>query len=191
MSYRDDHDAALLRAEAAERDASILADANRQLAADLVQAREWLGGPRRRALALVVLFAAGALAMAVGIAIGRTTAPEPSAPELRRPTPLPSTSGALVLDGPMLGHSTMIATRCAARFDGSVDICSDAGILHVSGDGLTLDVADLHVLLTRERCYLARDASVVQGVGLSGHVTLDCIFEGNRLAGRVDFLHCR
>lgn len=203
MSYRDDLDAAIMRAEAATRDHARLVEANHELERQLADAREWLGGPRRR---ILVVWGVGALCLAVGAAVALVvrSAVEPPvrvAPPARVEPAAPQVFGTIAADGPQLGRWALNATRCVSRTDGieltavgSEDhaIWLSNGVVEVeipSGDFI-LDAAKCHRRLVHE---VHRDVrwSDGQSPTLSGYVALDCLFDGNSLQGRIDFKDCR
>ena len=117
MSYRDDHDAAIARIDALERDNAHLASDKLLLEAQLTRAREWLGGPRKRLALLLGGIATGAALAVGGFALGRSAAPEPPVVAAAVPPApsLPATSGTMLGWDHLTGPWTIIATRCARR----------------------------------------------------------------------------
>src|SRR6188768_2313108 len=99
MSFRDDHDAALMRADAAEREQKVLAAENERLAAELADAREWLGGARKRAFLLGGLVVLGIGLVVVGLLIGRMTVDVPPPVRAVRAPKLPEVYGVIVGNG--------------------------------------------------------------------------------------------
>lgn len=202
MSFRDDHDAALMRADAAERDRNILEAEKQRLEAELAAAREWLGGPSKRAFLLGGLVVLGVGLVLVGVMIGRGTASAPEVVRVKPAPPLPSITGVIVADGWQVGHWTMIATRCTPRGDGVelTTIGSAAGhggnagrSIWLTNDQVELELPGGTMFLTKKQCF-AKLVGVVTRTAddmLDGYVELDCTFETNRLQGRIDFKHCR
>jgi len=197
VSYRDDLDAAIMRAEALTRDHAHLAEANAQLERELAEAKIWLGGKRKRTL---VLLGAGALCVAAaigGVAAGRSTIDCPvvvRAPELPS---LPLVFGTIVADGPQLGHWTLNATRCVPRGEG-VELAAVGSEDHAIW--LTADSADVEVpvgdfVLKHIRCYRKFAHDLVRHDGalptFDGFVDVDCAFDGNTLQGRIELHNCR
>lgn len=196
MSFRDDHDAALMRADAAERERKILEAETQRLAAELASAREWLGGPSKRAFLLGGLVVLGIALVLIGVVIGRATASAP-APVARAKAapPLPSIAGVIVADGWQVGHWTMTATRCAPRGDG-IELTNVGGAgrsIWLTNDQIELELPGGTMFLTKKQCF-AKLVGVVTRTAedmFDGYVELDCTFETNRLQGRIDFKHCR
>src|SRR5262245_45535345 len=100
MTYRDDHAAAIARIDALEHDQRKLAADNERLTHELAEAREWLGGPRRRAALLAGALGTATLFALAGLAIGRATYDPPPPPAPPRPPAPPQVTGVLVADGP-------------------------------------------------------------------------------------------
>jgi hypothetical protein len=194
MSFRDDHDAALMRAAAAEREQQILAAENERLATELAGAREWLGGPKQRAFLLGGLVVLGIGLVLVGIAIGRATVGEPAVVRVKPPPPLPAIAGVIVADGWQVGHWMMLATRCTPRGDGIelTNVGSAGRSIWLTNGQVELELPTGTMFLTSKMCF-AKLTGVVTKVDdmFDGYVELDCTFENNKLLGRIDFKHCR
>lgn len=199
MSYRDDHDAALARADAAAHEARVLATENARLAAELAEAREWLGGPRKRALVLGGVVAVAAGFLLVGLGIGRATAPRPAAdqPAAAPPPPLPQVFGVIVSEGPDLGDWTLSATRCVWRTDG-IELTQQGGDDHsiwLTNNVVEVEATSASITLRRSQCMKKLVHSVVahdtKPATFDGYVEVDCRFDDNRLAGRIEFRNCR
>ena len=196
MSFRDDHDAALMRADSAEREQKIIAAENQRLEAELAAAREWLGGPSKRAFLLGGLVVLGIALVVVGVVIGRATAA--SAPPVARAKaapPPPSLAGVIVADGWNVGHWTMLATRCTPRGDGIelTNIGHAGRSIWLRNDQVELELPGGTMFLTKKQCF-AKLVGVVTRTAddmFDGYVELDCTFDTNRLQGRIDFKHCR
>lgn len=194
MSFRDDHDAALMRADATERERKLLAAENERLAAELAGAREWLGGPSKRAFLVGGLVVLGIGLVFVGVVIGRRTVEPASAPVRVKTPPLPAISGLIVADGPDVGHWMLTATRCAKRSDGIelTSVGGDERSFWIGNDQVELELPGGTVFLTKRRCitkfvaYVGHHDDMVDGA-----LELDCSYDNNRLQGRIDFKHCR
>lgn len=199
MSYRDDHDAALARADAAAHEARVLATENARLETELAQAREWLGGSRKRALVLGAGVAIAAAFLMIGLGIGRTTCSsgptsQPAAPP---PLPLPQVFGVIVSDGPELGEWTLNATRCVSRTDG-IELTQQGGeehniwltnnVVEVEGPGASITLKHTHCMKKLVHSVVAHDTKPPT---FDGYVDLDCRFGDNRLIGRIEFHNCR
>jgi hypothetical protein len=198
MTYRDDHDAAVMRADAADREAKRLAAENVRIAAELAEAREWLGGPRKR-LFLGAGIGLACVALALGGAyVGRITAPDRVRVERRSAQdPLPSVIGAMLANGPDLGSWTLTATRCVSRSDGIQLTAAGSEDYSI---WLTNNVTEVetpkHSLMLRDHQCVKRLGRLVDRVDdkpptYTGHIDLDCSFDGNRLIGRIEFRNCR
>lgn len=195
VSYRDDHDAALARADAAVREAKHLADDNARLTAELAAAKEWLGGPRMR-----ILLVAGIATICIGLAVGalfygRSTidcpAPPASAPVA---APLPQVIGVMVADGPVLGHWTLNATRCVPRQDGVelTAVGSEDHNIWLSGNDIEVETPVGALTLKHKHCVTRLESTVLARDGMfNGYVDVDCRFDDNRLHGRIEFRNCR
>ena len=199
MSYRDDPDAALARADAAAHEARVLATENVRLETELAHAREWLGGPRKRALVLGAGVAIAAAFLLIGLGIGRSTAtgPTAAAPPAAPPPPLPQVFGVIVSDGPELGEWTLNATRCVSRTDG-IELTQQGGeehniwltnnVVEVEGPGASITLEHSHCMKKLVQSVVARDTKPPT---FDGYVDLDCRFNDNRLIGRIEFRNCR
>jgi hypothetical protein len=203
VSYRDDLDAAVARADAVDRENQRLADDNQRLAAELAEAQAllgrgeaWLGG--RRVKLMIAAIAIGGLGLAVAAGVyGRWTAtctvvmvaPPPSSPFV---------IGAMVADGPKLGHWTLNATRCVPRTDG-IELTAagdqESHIIWLTNNVVELEIPDRDFVLTKVDCYRKLDLAVTHHdtdpPTYDGHVELDCSFAGNTVQGRIEFQHCR
>ena len=197
MSFRDDHDAALMRADAAERERALLQMEVQHLEIQLTRAREWLGGPSKRAFLVGGLIVFGIGLALVGFLLGRMTVePTLDAPRARaNAAPLrPTVTGVIVADGPRVGHWTLAATRCAQRSDG-IELTSigDGGVsFWLSNNQIELETRAGTLYLDHKLC-VSKMIGVVARTDdrIDGHLELDCQFEGNWLQGRIDFQHCR
>lgn len=193
VSYRDDHDATLARLAAVEREAKLAAADNLRLEKELVEAKEWLGGARRRWILLGGMVALNALVFIAGLMAGRTTAEraEPTVLQAAPPPVLPAVYGVIVADGPDVGHWTLHATRCAVRQEG-VELTA------TGSDGHSVWVADGKVeielpagalqLAANKHCWGKYEVAVAP---TGGYVNLDCSFADNRIQGRIQFTNCR
>jgi hypothetical protein len=196
VSFRDDHDAALMRADAAERERKIVEAENQRLEAELASAREWLGGPSKRAFLLGGLVVLGIALVVVGVVIGRATA-SPPAPRARAKLapPPPSIAGVIVADGWQVGHWTLMPTRCTPRGDGIelTNIGNAGRSIWLTNDQVELELPSGTMFLTKKQCFAKLVGSLTRTADdmFEGHVELDCTFETNRLQGRIDFKHCR
>jgi hypothetical protein len=201
VSYRDDHDAALARADAAAHEARVLATENARLETELAQAREWLGGPRKRALVLGAGVVIAAVFLLIGLGIGRSTATGPAAAQAIAatppPLPLPQVFGVIVSDGPELGEWTLNATRCVSRSDGieltqqgdeGHNIWLTNNVVEVEGPAASLTLRAGQCRKKLVHSVVARDT---RPATFDGYVDLDCLFDGNRLIGRIEFRNCR
>jgi hypothetical protein len=194
MSFRDDHDAALLRADAAERERGIVVAENERLQAELAEARQWLGAPAKRGYLAAGLAIGGATLLLIGVWIGRATI-SPAAPVRVKAPRLPTVTGVIVSDGPRVGHWTMSATRCTPRGDGvELTTIGDSGVsIWLGNDQVELETRAGTLFLERKRCLsklVAQLARQTDG-SIDGRIELDCQFEGNWLQGRIDFQSCR
>ncbi len=199
MSYRDNHDAALARADAATHEARVLAAETTRLETELAQAREWLGGPRKRALVLGAGVAIAAAFFVIGLGIGRSTASGGATAQAAAapPPPLPEVYGVIVSIGSDLGEWTLNATRCVSRTDG-IELTQQGGeehniwltndVVEVEGPGATLTLKHAHCMKKLVQSVIANDTKPPT---FDGYVDLDCRFNGNRLAGRIEFRNCR
>jgi hypothetical protein len=203
VSYRDDLDAAVTRADAVDRENRHLTDENRRLTAELAEARDmigkgavWLGGGRLKLLlgiSAIVCIGVGAGALLVG----RMTA---ECPECRIPPParLPVTIGTMVADGPKFGHWTLNATRCVRRSDG-IELTASGEEKHViwlTNNVIELEVPNNDFLLEEKHCFrrglLVETNEKQDPVTYSGHVELDCRLDGGGwIQGRIEFQNCR
>lgn len=197
MSFRDDHDAALARTDAAEREARLLAGENQRLTSELAEAREWLGGPRKRLVAIAALVVvAGGLAIG-GVVVGRSSIECPVPVIASRTAPLPTVTGVMVADGPKLGHWTLAATRCVQRSDGIelTAVGSEDHNIWLTNNVTEIEVPTGDILLEDRMCraHLARAVIASKEIPptYSGFVELDCHFDDNRLQGRIEFSHCQ
>lgn len=196
MTYRDDHAAALARVDALEHDQRQLAADNERLTRELAAAREWLGGPRRRAAVLAGALGGAALFALAGLAIGRATYdPPPAPPPPRRPA-APQVTGVIVADGPRLGHWILTATRCTIRDDG-VELSALGSEDHnvwLSNAAVEIELPNGILSLTHKSCFARLEHAIIQRESnpttLDGYVFVDCRFDDNRLAGRIDFSRC-
>ena len=195
MSYRDDHDAAIARADAAVREAAQLAAENERLTAELAAAKEWLGGPRKRAMLLgaIVLTALGL--GAAGLAIGRCTV-EPVVIQPPPPKIYPKVVGVVFADGPEVGHWMMKATRCIPREIG-VELTSvgkDDHSVGIIGNDVEIETPTGALTLERTHCR-QREVSVRKNdrdpTAWDGFVDLDCRFRDNMVHGYVEFENCK
>jgi hypothetical protein len=196
VSYRDDLDAAIMRAESLTRDHAHLTEANEQLQRELAEAKIWLGGKRKRALVLIGFGTLCVVTAIGGIAVGRSTIDCPvvvRAPEMA----LPQVFGTIVSDGPQFGRWTLNATRCVPRGDG-VELAAVGSEDHAIW--LTADSADVEVpagdfVLKHIQCYRGLAHELVRHDGtpptFDGFVDVDCAFDGNRLQGRIELHGCR
>ena len=196
MSFRDDHDAALMRADAAEREQKVLAAENERLAAELAAAREWLGGPSKRAFLFGGILILGIGLVLVGVVIGRRTVDEPAvvAAAAPREPRLPLVYGVVVGTGPDVGHWTFAATRCAPRGDGvELTNIGSAGIsIWMTNDQVELELPSRTLFLTKKQCITKLVSALTRKDDLiDGYVELDCSFDTNNLQGRIEFKHCR
>ena len=196
MSFRDDHDAALMRADAAEREQRVLAAENERLTAELAAAREWLGGASKRAFLVGGLVVLGIGLVVLGVVIGRKTVDEPPVAETRaaRDPKLPAVFGVVVGSGPDVGHFTFSATRCTRRSDGiELTNIGNAGIsIWLANDQVELELPGRTLFLTKKQCINKLTGVVSRADDLSsGYVELDCSFDTNNLQGRIEFKHCR
>ena len=205
MSYRDDLDAAVSRADAVDRENQRLADDNRRLAAELAEAHAllgrgeaWLGGRRVKLMIAAIAVTGLGLAVAAGI-YGRWTAtctvlvaarPEPASPFV---------IGTMVADGPKLGHWTLNATRCVPRTDG-IELTAagdqESHIIWLTNNVAELEIPNRDFVLTKTLCMRKLDLAVAHHADIDpptydGHIELDCNFDGNTLQGRIEFQHCR
>jgi hypothetical protein len=198
VSYRDDHAAAVSRADALDRENAALRDETQRLAAELAAASEWLGGPRKRLFvgAAAVL---GAVALAAGaLVLGRATASCPDCTRVAPPRPQPMVLGAIVADGAQLGHWILSATRCVARSDG-IQLTAVGSEDH--GIWLTNNVTDVETPLAaisldeHKHCQGKLKRQVVRvsdtPAEFDGHIELDCTWGENRIQGRIEFRRCR
>lgn len=197
VSYRDDHDAALARSDAAVREAKLLADDNARLAAELAAAKEWLGGPRMRIL-LVVGITATTIGLTVGALFYGRSSVECPVPQAARPAaapaPLPQVIGVIVADGPVFGHWTLNATRCVPRDDGVelTAVGSEDHNLWLAGNEIEVETPGGAITLKKTQCHRGLESSVVARDGMfEGYVAVDCSFDDNRLNGRIEFRNCR
>jgi len=208
MAYRDDHEAALRRAEAAEREQARLADRNVELERKLDAAQQWLGTPRRRMLALfgVVVLCAGTAVggAAIGRALGTANTTCPTCPPIPVAAKLPAVVGVIVADGPTVGHWTLTATKCVRRSDGVelTAVGSENYAVWMSSHSVEVEVPAGDFALDETK--YCRGHGLNFGLsekdgGYEGHVTLDCRWndnkrprqDDNRLQGRIDFTRCR
>ena len=202
MSYRDDLDAAVARADAADRENRLLAEENQRLTAQLADAQEmlgrgsvWLGGSRTKALMLTIAGGGIALAVAAGI-YGRVTASYPEPVIVHRTAP-PFTIGTMVADGPDLGRWTLEATRCVPRSDGIelTAVGQDSYIIWLTNNIAEVEVPNHDIVLHKKECISKLDLSVTSHdtdpPTYDGHIELDCSFDNNTLRGRIEFQHCR
>ena len=199
VSYRDDLEAAILRADAATRDNAQLVEANRRLERELAEAKEWLGGPRRR---ILVVWGLGALCLGlstIGALVLRSILEPPARVEVpaRVQRAVPQVFGTIVADGPEVGRWAMNATRCVQRPDGVelTTIGSDEHSVWLINDLVEVEIPNDDFILEPSQCE-ARLAHDLQREGgepstLSGYVAFDCMFDGNSLHGRIEFKDCR
>lgn len=194
MTYRDDHEAAVMRADAAERETARLAKDHERLAAELAAAKEWLGGPRRRMLLLAAVIAIGSVFGFCGVLLGRGTATCPTCPTLPPPPTLPAIVGVMVADGPKVGHWTLTATRCVLREDG-IELTaagSEDHNLWLNDQTVEIEFPAGDFFISQKECKTTFDFALIKhDDGYEGHVSLDCRFADNRLQGRIDFKRCR
>jgi hypothetical protein len=194
LSFRDDHDAALMRADAAERERALLVVENERLVAELADAREWLGGPRKRLFLLGGGLVVGLGLVLAGVGIGRATVDDPPPVKMLKAPPMPSIAGLMVAHGPDLGHWMMNATRCVPRSDGIelTTIGTTERSFWVGKDQVELELPGGTVFLTRARCAAKFIAYVTHHDDMvDGAIELDCSFDTNQLQGRIDFKNCR
>jgi hypothetical protein len=208
MSYRDDLAAAVMRADAGDRENAALTAENQRLvaelaaenqrfAAELAAARDWVGGPRKR-LFLGFGIAVTCIGLAVGgILYGQSSVTCPSCTKLAASPPVPSIIGAIVADGPQLGHWTLTATRCVPRSDGIqlTTASSEAYGIWLTSNVTEVEMPRAMLTLLDKQCTrkLSREVTIVDTnpTIYSGHIELDCSFDGNRLLGRIEFRNCR
>ena len=199
MSYRDDTDAAMARADAAVREAKLLAGENERLAAELARAQEWLGGARKRAILAAVIVAVVVAAGAGGFAIARfTAAPSPGQTPPPPVVPLPQVFGVIVADGPQLGRWSLKASRCSPRA-GGVElnlVGSEDHNVWLTENVVEIETPTADLVLDKDKCAKMLDHALVQQPRVTpalfdGFVDLDCSFAGNHLFGRIDFKNCR
>jgi len=197
MTYRDDHAAAIARIDALEHEHRQLAGENERLTRDLADAREWLGGPRKRAALLLAALGGGALFVLVGLAIGRGISDSPHV--VAAPTRLPTTpqvTGVIIADGPKLGHWMLTATRCTIRDDG-VELSALGSEDHnvwLSNAAVEIELPNGIISLDHKMCIPRLEHAIIQSgsnpTTLDGYVYVDCQWDENRLAGRIDFARC-
>jgi hypothetical protein len=194
VSFRDDHDAALMRADAAVREAKLLADENTRLTSELAAAKEWLGGPRVRILVAAVIVVT-TVGISVGALYGRSSVECPVPVATRMPAPpLPQVIGVMVADGPVFGHWTLNATRCVPRDDGIelTAVGSEDHNIWLAGNDVEVETPTGAVTLKHLQCIKRLESAVTKHDGMyDGHVDVDCRFDDNRLHGRIEFRNCR
>ncbi len=203
MSYRDDLDAAVARADAVDRENGQLAAENQRLTAELAEAREligrgsvWLGGLRAKLLLAGVAIGGIGLAVATGI-YGRVTATCEAPPVVRAPPASPFTIGTMVADGPDLGHWILNATRCVPRTDGIelTALGQDSYIIWLTNDVAEIEVPNKDFVLKKAQCAHTMSLAVqrhdTDPATYDGHIELDCSFDNNTIRGRIEFQHCR
>jgi hypothetical protein len=199
VSYRDDLEAAILRVDAATRDNAQLAEANRRLERELAEAKEWLGGPRRRILVIWGLCALCLVLSTIGALVLRSILEPPARVELppRVQNPVPQVFGTIVADGPEVGRWTLNVTRCAQRPDGVelTMIGSDEHSIWLINDLVEIETPNDDFILEASHCPTRLAHEIHRNSGepstLSGYVALDCMFDGNSLHGRIEFKDCR
>ena len=204
MSYRDDLDAAVARADAVDRENRQLAAENQRLEAELAEAREligrgsvWLGGRRLKLLIAAIALGGFGLAVAAGI-YGRATATCSTVIVARPPPSSPFTIGTMVAEGPKLGHWTLNATRCVPRTDG-IELTAagdqESHIIWLTNNVAEIEVPDHDFVLKKIDCMRKLDLAVARHdtdpATYDGHIELDCTFDGNTIQGRIEFQHCR
>jgi hypothetical protein len=197
VSYRDDHEAAIMRADAADRHSAQLVEANRRLERELAEAKMWLGGPRRR---IAVLTGMSALCVAMligGVLLGQSTVDVPAPVERAVEPALPLVFGTIVADGPLVGRWTVNATRCVWRSDG-IELTaagSEDHVIWLTNNTVEVEVPGGDFVLERSQCHQRLGHEVRRSVGdpatFDGYVALDCTFNGNSLHGHVEFKNCR
>jgi hypothetical protein len=203
VSYRDDHDAAIARIDALERDNRQLAADTERLAGELAIAQQWLGGARRRMLVSIV-FGALVLALLASWAwiIFRPT--EHAINVHVAPPECPATTGVIVADGPRVGHWVATITSCkvhGARVELGT-LANDDHRIWLDTTGVELELPNEMLSLDAHRCPARLDFALVSNEeappSSSGHVGLDCRFGisperavPDLVAGRIDFSRCR
>ncbi len=185
-AYRDDHQAAVARLAALEREHAHAIAELASARATIENGSVWLGGARQRGLVFGLTVACVVLAVA-GFTAGRATA-DPPAPPPAHVVARPRAYGTIISDGPRLGHWILTVTRCVARDDGyeltaignnGVSVWLTANVVEVEGERGS-------IMLEPAQC-LRRDLDAGDG---TGYVALDCHFEGGTVIGRVDFQDC-
>lgn len=218
MSYRDDLDAAVGRADAVDRENARLVAEHARLTSELAEAREtigrgsvWLGDAKTRLLFTLVASAGLVLAIGAGV-YGRVSAECPEPVVVHR-VPPPFTIGTMVADGAELGHWTLNATRCVPRADGIelTAVGQENYIIWLTNNVVEVEFPDHDYVLKKVDCTRKLELAVVAHDGdpktYDGHVELDCLIDrtafvkgnprddvdhvGNRLQGRIEFQHCR
>ena len=198
MSYRDDLEAAIMRADAADRNATQLAEAHRRLERELAEAKMWLGGPRRRAAVLTGMAALCVAMLVIGLELGHGAVEVPVPGERPAVTPPPPlVFGTLVADGPQVGRWSLNTTRCASRSDGIelTEYGSEDHVIWLTNNTVEVEVPGGDFVLGPSQCAQRLGHQVQRNRGepatLDGYVALDCTFNGNSLHGHVEFKNCR
>lgn len=200
MTYRDDHDAALHRAQAAEREAKLFAVENKRLETELAEAREWLGGPRKRAILMSVVVGVSLLAGVTGFLIGRFTAsaPVPAVVPMAPKAPLPEIYGLIVADGPDLGRWSLDPTRCVQRAPEGIELTKQGSTEHsiwITNSTVEVESPSGVVALDPKRCFKKLERQVIAKdttpPTFDGFVDLDCTWNDNHIIGRITFTGCR
>jgi hypothetical protein len=197
VSYRDDLEAAIMRADAADRNAAQLAEAHRRLERELADAKMWLGGPRRRAAVLTAMGALCVAMLAIGLEVGHGAVEVPVPVQRAAASAAPLVFGTLVADGPQVGRWSMNITRCVSRSDGIelTELGSEDHVIWLTNNIVEIEIPSGDFVLGPSQCAQRLGHQVSRNGGepatLDGYVALDCMFSGNSLHGHVEFKNCR
>ena len=180
--YRDDHQAARARLDVLEREHKLVVADNERLARELVSAKEWIGGPRRRlALAAGVIATVAAVGVAMFVA-GRGERPVVAIAE---PPPLPLPRVAT--------HRLVEAAIHCDRYGNGVALLVGADQhIFVSPDSVELETPR-RVLLTPAMCprMFATTLAPMRDGTVAGSVQLDCDVGTDRVRTHITFKQCR
>jgi hypothetical protein len=186
VSYRDDHEAAVMRADAADRERARLADENLRLVRELDTARAWLGGPRYRAMVFVGMLVVGAGLVAAGHAMGQSTAQCPA-----HARPVAAITGNVETKG-SIGEETLMPTQCHTLTDGLELVASDKSAIALTSRGIEVALAGKsNIVLDPQYCAVHRRYMTYVDDSYVGYVELDCAAVNGSVKGRIDFQHCQ
>jgi hypothetical protein len=202
VSYRDDHDAAVARIDALERDNRQLVAETTRLANELEAAQQWLGGARKRMLVAIV-FGALVLALAMTWVWIAFRSSERPLQVYVAPAECPATTGVIVADGPKVGHWVAMITSCTVHGD-RVELgtlANDEQRIWLDQNGVELELPTGMVTLDERRCRTHESVLVSRGGDpptFDGYARLDCRFGisperavPDLVAGKLDFVRCR